>query len=136
MNLQNLTVFQFATRKLDWLGQRQAVLAQNIANADTPSYQARDLEKLTFKETVKRLAPVPQAQTHSGHLVGTRVPPSWRIEKEDERKLYEVAPDGNGVVLEEQLIRVADTQLQHQAATNLMRKQLSFLQMAARHTAE
>ena len=48
MNLGNLNVFSAATVKMGWLNQRQTVLAQNIANADTPNYRAKDLKAPTF----------------------------------------------------------------------------------------
>src|SRR5690606_18697091 len=39
MDLSGMTLFDMARQKMSWLGQRQAVLAQNIANSDTPGYR-------------------------------------------------------------------------------------------------
>ena len=39
----NLTVFQTAHAMSVHAGARQALIAQNVANADTPGYRARDL---------------------------------------------------------------------------------------------
>ena len=62
-------------RRLDWLGQRQQVLAGNIANADTPGYLPRDLRPLMFRDLVKREALVRLAATDSRHLARLRAPP-------------------------------------------------------------
>ena len=50
MNLSTLNVFRVATMKMGWLSERQGVLAQNIANADTPDYRAKDLKSPSFSK--------------------------------------------------------------------------------------
>ena len=35
--------------RMSWLNARQDVLSQNVANADTPGYTARDLKPLDFE---------------------------------------------------------------------------------------
>ena len=52
--LGNLGLFQVVKKRLNWLGQRQEVLAQNIANADTPNYRSSDLKPYNFKELLRR----------------------------------------------------------------------------------
>ena len=54
MNLGTLPVFKMMTTKMDWLAQRQRVLAQNIANADTPGYVPKDLKKIDYKQQFRR----------------------------------------------------------------------------------
>ena len=48
MDLQNLTLFQMSEEKMRWLAQRQSVLSENIANANTPDYMPSDLKPLKF----------------------------------------------------------------------------------------
>src|SRR5262249_59309213 len=48
MDISGLGLFRMITQQLHWLGQRQDVLSQNVANADTPGYQARDLKPLSL----------------------------------------------------------------------------------------
>ena len=48
MNLHNLDVFRISSQKMGWLSERQTVLAQNIANSDTPGYKAKDLRLPDF----------------------------------------------------------------------------------------
>src|SRR3546814_20875096 len=63
MDLSGMTLFDMARRKMSWLGQRQAVLAQNIANSDPPGYRTKELAALDFRPDLSPLAPVPRAGT-------------------------------------------------------------------------
>ena len=53
MDLKKLTLFRMMSDRMDWLTQRQQVLSQNVANADTPQYGARDLKPIDFKGSVR-----------------------------------------------------------------------------------
>lgn len=125
-----MTLFRMARQKMSWLGQRQAVLAQNIANANTPGYRSKELETLDFGSELKRLAPVKMAATAGTHLNGTAAPPDHRVEKVRLRDVYEVNPDGNSVVMEEQLMKLSDNQMQYQLATNVYQKHISMFRLA------
>lgn len=48
MSIQNVPLFKAIGAKMQYLDKRQAVLSQNIANADTPNYQPKDLTKVDF----------------------------------------------------------------------------------------
>jgi flagellar basal-body rod protein FlgB len=130
MDMSNLSLFRMARQKMGWSGQRQVVLSQNIANGNTPNYRARDLEALDFNARVKSASQVNMAKTAGSHLQGTSVKPTYRIEDESRRDLYEINPDGNQVVLEEQMMKVADNQAQFQLASNIYRKNLQMFRMA------
>ncbi|WP_240932662.1 flagellar basal body rod protein FlgB [Pelagibius litoralis] len=116
--------------RMDWLGQRQKVLAQNIANADTPDFVPRDLKPQQFRRMVERSAmplATPEA-TQAGHIQTSSLRVDNRSVEQKER--YETAPSGNAVVVEEQLIKVAQTQNDYNAITNLYRKQVAMMKMA------
>lgn len=130
MELSQMTLFRMAREKMSWLGQRQAVLAQNIANANTPSYRSKELEPIDFERELRSIQPVRMAATSGSHLDGTVVPPEHKVLRERLRDVYEVNPDGNSVVMEEQLMKVSDTQVQYQLATNLYHKNMKMLRMA------
>ena len=53
---QNLDVFRTAMAMARHAGQAQALSAQNIANADTPGYRARDLPD--FQQTLRSASAV------------------------------------------------------------------------------
>jgi flagellar basal-body rod protein FlgB len=92
--------FALAERRLDYIDQRQRVLAQNIANADTPDYRARDLSPF---EKLLHAAPVTPALTNTLHLSGTVSTAAFVTQIAPER-----SADGNAVNVEDQLTKVAD----------------------------
>jgi len=127
MNLPGIGLFRMISQQLHWLGQRQEVLSQNVANADTPGYQARDLQPLAFGDALQQAALRP-AVTHAGHLLGKSADPA--AAKVKTITPWEVSPDGNGVVLEQQMTQLAETQADYQMATELYRKQIGMLKTA------
>ena len=125
-----LSIFEVIARRMDWLGQRQNVLAQNIANSDTPGYEPQDMKDGPFGRLLARkLAPVAPASTRPSHLEGQTAVPR-PVGSEDQGERFETAPSGNAVVLEEQLVRVAETQMDYQTMTNLYRKHLGMIRTA------
>lgn len=125
-------LFNLLGQRMEWLGQRQKVLAQNIANADTPDYVPHDLKPQEFRRMVERnaggmLKPV---ATQAGHIQTSSLKADTRGVEQKER--YETAPSGNAVVVEEQLIKVAQTQSDYSAITNLYKKQVAMVKMALR----
>ncbi len=126
-------LFDAIARRMAWLGRRQDVLARNIANADTPGFVAKDLEEAPFgRMLARRLRPastVRLAATHSAHLGGDRRagkgPEPRVVEAPDER-----TPSGNAVALEEQLVKVARTQMDYRLMSNLYRKHLALFRAA------
>lgn len=125
-------IFNLLGKRMDWLGQRQKVLAQNIANADTPEYVPHDLKSQDFRRLVERnyLPSLKPDATQAGHIQTSSLKADGRSEEQKQR--YETAPSGNAVVLEEQLIKVAQTQADYNAITNLYKKQVSMLKLALR----
>ena len=125
-----LNIFEAIGRKMSWLGQRQSVLAENIANADTPDYTPQDMKSGPFARMLARsVKPVTTASTHPAHITGT--PNNDRpAESDEQRRRYETAPSGNSVILEEQLVKVAETQMDYQLMSNLYRKHLGMIRTA------
>ncbi|BAI71844.1 flagellar basal-body rod protein [Azospirillum sp. B510] len=131
MDLGNLGIFKLMSRKMDWLTQRQEVLSQNIANADTPEYKGRDLKPFSFRDALsdnRRLTPV---ATSAGHLAGTRGA-GGMAQEQKVRDPYETAPDGNNVVLEDQMMRMSQSSMDYQTITNLYKKQVAMIKSAIR----
>ncbi len=117
-----------AEQRLAWLDSRQRVLSQNIANADTPSYRPRDLR--SFDQVVKEagFGEGPRLwRTDARHLVpvagdGPRGRP--------DRRLIERTASGNAVVLDEQALKVAETDSAHALAIGLHRRYLTMFRTA------
>ncbi|MEE9318348.1 MAG: flagellar basal body rod protein FlgB, partial [Rhodospirillales bacterium] len=106
MELEKMTLFAVVKKRLAWLSQRQEVIAQNIANADTPNYKSRDLKPFQFKELLRRESSgLNMSATQASHLRGVRTAVrSFQVK--DDRKPYETNPTGNSVVLEEQMAKM------------------------------
>lgn len=129
MDITKMPLFKMMGRRMDWLMQREAVLAQNVANADSPKFRPRDLVQQSFRQLVDGSQPqVKLASTSAGHLAPARTVRPFRDEKS--REVYETALDGNAVNLEEQLMKVSETQGAHRLATNLFQKHVSMLKAA------
>ena len=133
MELDKLTLFSAVKGRLKWLTQRQEVLAQNVANADTPKYKASDLKAFEFRDVLRREnnSQVHMSVTDASHQPGARRRIRDFAEKVD-RQPFETSPNGNSVVLEEQLAKVNETYTKHQLVTQLYKKHLSMLTMAVR----
>ena len=130
MELDKLSLFSVVKKRLAWLGHRQEVLAQNIANSDTPRYQARDLKAFKFKDLVRNQGPnIRMAVTEGSHLTGS---PKRVVDfkVETERLPMETSPNGNSVVLEEQMAKISETGISYRLTTELYKKHLNILRMA------
>ncbi len=131
MTIQNIPLFQVMGAKMAYLDRRQGVIAQNIANADTPNYRAKDLTKVDFGSVLRDVSTagkVHVARTDSKHIAPNGVP---ETPQETKRKItYEVAPAGNTVIIEEQMIKATETSMDYSLLTNLMRKNLGLIRVA------
>jgi flagellar basal-body rod protein FlgB len=126
---ENLTVLGMARKAMDWVAQRQEVLSENIANSDTPGYIPSDLKDLDFKNvlhTVNQPSVLP-TQTDSRHIVPKLQDPNV---VQTVKKDYESSPDGNAVVLEEQMDKVGSSKAMYEQVTALFQKNVSLLRMA------
>lgn len=122
----DLTVLAMARKRMDWLAQRQQVLAQNVANADTPNYQPRDLKPLDFKQALAQTRSV--TLTHPQHVAPVAAQTEASAQKV--KKPYETAPDGNAVVLEEQMHKIGEARGAYDLAANLISKQFKMFRIA------
>lgn len=128
MDMSKLAVFRMTTGKMSWLAERQRVLSQNVANSDTPQYKPRDLKPVDFRKLVERNSIVDLSRTHRSHFaVGAE---SQKFQVEKSKDPYETSPDGNAVVLEEQLIKAAKTTADYELMTSLYRKHAGMLKIA------
>ena len=131
MNLSTLNVFRVATVKMGWLSERQGVLAQNIANADTPDYRAKDLKAPSFSKTMSNdNHNVKMVQTAKGHMFGLKNTMTSRLIKERDKDVYEVSPNDNAVIMEEQLIKISESSMNFKLASSIYSKNLSMFKMA------
>lgn len=110
-NLQNLV-----SAMASHAAQRHAVVAENIANADTPGYKAKDLQ--------------PFSEVFHESQMGTKPIDSTNFSINETSASDSFSPNGNSVSLEEQMMKSAETQNDHALALMLYRKSLSMMKMA------
>lgn len=106
--------------KLRYNSQRVPVLAQNVANADTYGFKAKDVQAPDFKKMVEENQRLPMARTNASHLVTTTnlTAASYYsvIARQDS---YETKPNGNNVTLEQEMQHLSTTSFDHQFALNM-----------------
>ena len=126
---EDLTLIGMARKAMDWVAQRQEVLSENIANADTPHYLPSDLKELNFDSVLKKVGQptITPVTTDPHHIVPKLVDPNVVVV---ERKAYESSPDGNAVVLEEQMSKIGDSKGMYDQVTALFQKNVSLLRTA------
>ncbi len=132
MDLPDVPLFAMLRQRMSWLHQRQDLLSQNVANADTPGYVARDLKVLNFDDAMK-------SATSGGTMMTTNarhiaMSPSTATSFDNQAAPdVEASPNGNSVSLEMEMIKVSDTQAQFQAAANIYSKAMTLMKTAIGH---
>ncbi len=120
---EKLQIFQVSQAMAVHAGTRQAVLAQNIANADTPGYQARDIAP--FSTLVGTSSGDFQLRSsRSAHLHGQASAASLEVH---ESRGSSTSPNGNAVSLEEEMMKAVDTKRQHDRALAIYKSSLTVL---------
>lgn len=128
--LEDLTLFSMAQRSMDWLAKRQSVLASNVANANTPGYHAKDLKPLDFKTAMADAgAPLETVTTNPMHVSASIAQPV-RSDVVTDRHPEESKPDGNSVLIEDQMEKIGDVKGRYELAANLFQKNLNLIKLA------
>jgi flagellar basal-body rod protein FlgB len=127
------TIFSAIQMRMQNLSQRQQVIAQNLANSETPGYKSRDVSEPNFGDLLQGAGGISIAKPRV-ELTGTMknlgaVQPmgSGLVFDKD---VTETKPDGNNVTLEDQLLKMGKVQADFSAMTNIYRKQMVLLKTA------
>ena len=127
MQIGGLSLFQALTDKMRWHQARQGVLAENIANADTPNYVQRDLATFSFGDALTSSATLTASTTSPMHI---SVSSGGAGSYGDESSPFEITPSGNGVTLEDEMMKVSGNDMDYQAVTALYSRSLRLLKTA------
>ena len=127
MSLSDSGILRLMSEKMSYLGQKQTVLAQNVANANTPNYKAREIEGFTFASALKE-AGGGMKVTSTQHIV----PASMAGANAGTQKMrsFETVPSGNSVDMEQQMMEVSKTAVDYQASASIYQKFMSLLRLA------
>lgn len=135
-----MSVFSLMKARMQMLGERQKVIAQNVANVSTPGYVPSDVNQDGFAATLQRmaghgggtgLARTAMTATQAGHMGPAHAPtaPGITTVKSPDS---ETTLDGNAVVVEEQMMKIAETRMDFETMVGLYQKSLGLLRLASR----
>lgn len=134
MTMEGIGLFAGIKAKLDYTNKSQALVSQNIANADTPHYQPQKLKDVDFGRVLKASMDETRSKnlypdvTKAGHLTGFGKIDDPR--SGDQRITYEIAPAGNAVVLEEQMIMANENMMDSSLMNRVLLKNVSMIKKA------
>ena len=130
MGLMNMPVFTALTDKMRWHQTRQGLLAENVANAETPGYRGRDLAQYDYADRTAGFssATVTTSATQPTHFsVSSGEGSAFGAQR---MANFEITPEGNGVTLEDEMMKVTTNLMDYQAATSLYQKSIKILRTA------
>ena len=126
MAISNLSILSMLRTRMHWHQERQRLLSENVANADTPNFRPRDLTPPRFDRPAP--SPVALTRTSDAHLSARGSgDPRFNTERQGG---YETRPTGNAVSLEDEMLKVASNQMDYQAASTLYAKSLGLVKTA------
>ena len=120
MGLDDIPLFSMLKGKLGYVNQRQRLLAENVANADTPGYAPRDLKPFSFEAMLRPRIGLLSTSGASGAFKTEAAPDS------------ETRLDGNQVVLEEQMSKMTEARIDYESALDFYQQSLNLITTAAR----
>jgi flagellar basal-body rod protein FlgB len=130
MPISDIPIFSALRTKMQWHQERQRVLSENVANADTPNFKPRDLVEPKFDPKGQVRGPAGTlglARTSAAHIA-----PSGGGDSFDQNKRagFQTRPAGNAVNLEDEMLKVSANQMDYAAVTSLYSKSLHLLKTA------
>ena len=116
---------------MSWLGSRQKLVAENVANASTPGFKPKDLSPQDFASLMAGDSPqgsLGLTLTNSMHIAPSNMPVAGAQEITSPDS--ETTMDGNSVVLEEEMLKMSESRMQYEAAVGFYEKAQAMMRMA------
>lgn len=137
MNLADIPLFNMLKGRLGYLAERERLVAQNVANSDTPGFRSSDLKPFAFHVQAQAGAPAApssatQAVTQARHMQLPKKEGGDGQYKTTKTQSSETTLDGNSVVLEEEMLKMSDARMNYDAAIGFYQKSMGLLRLAAR----
>jgi flagellar basal-body rod protein FlgB len=136
MDLEGIPLFSMLKSRLGYLSARQQLIAQNVANADTPGFAPKDLKPFTLPASLgghaSGLAPIMPTMTNALDLAAPGSSSSAQGWKAITSPDSDATLDGNQVVLEDEMAKMTSSRLDYQAAVGFYQKALSMITLAAK----
>jgi flagellar basal-body rod protein FlgB len=127
MPITDIPILSMLRTRMEWHQERQRVLAENVANADTPNYRPRDLAPPNFEAALASPGMLTLTRTDPDHIGGDGGGSRFAA---DRTLKYEVRPGGNAVNHEDEMMRVASNQMDFDAVADLYTRSLALIKTA------
>lgn len=127
MPISNIPIFSMLRTRMQWHQERQRLLAENVANADTPKFKPRDLAPPKLDPSRSTAGSLQLVRTSPAHLTSSAVGGPFQLDRKGD---FETRPAGNAVSLEDEMMKVASNQMDYQAATALYTRGLGLIKTA------
>ncbi|MFQ1700435.1 FlgB family protein [Loktanella agnita] len=119
---QSLDLFQTANAMARHAGARQAVVARNIANADTPGYQAQQIS--AFQDVYSEAGTGALRASRPGHIANLA---GGAVAARTTAAAAEPSPNGNSVSIEDQMLSSVSITREHNRALAIYRHTMTVL---------
>ena len=128
MSATGLPLIEMLKTRMHFHQARQKVLAENVANADTPGFKPQEVREPSFDPRGRAVGgSLGVARTNAAHLsLGAGRP---GIDEKNATR-FETRPSGNSVNLEDEMLKVAQNQSDYQLAASLYQKSMQMLKTA------
>jgi len=125
-------LFDLLTQKMSYLNQKQGVLAENVANADTPGYKQLELKPFSFSDAMK-MAETGMKVTDPHHIVPASM--SGMNASTFASKDVEVQLNGNSVDIESQMAEESKTLVHYETMAAVYHKMVGLVKIAIKGSA-
>ena len=116
--MEPIFLLDLASRKSAWLAARQATLAGNIANVNTPGYRTKEIA--SFSDVIDRTK-LDLASTNVGHIALAGASEASARPKTGEDAGFEVTESGNSVGLEQEMLKAGEVNRDYAMTTNIVK---------------
>jgi flagellar basal-body rod protein FlgB len=132
MSIGDLSMLSALRTRMQWHQERQRVLAENVANSDTPNFKPRDLVEPKFDPSGASapggaMGSLPMLRTSTSHISASGAPETF---DQNRKTGFETRPAGNAVNLEDEMLKVSSNQMDYAAVTSLYTRSLHLLKTA------
>jgi len=128
VSVAGLPLIEKLKTRMHWHQARQKLIAENVANADTPGFKPRDVAEPRLDARGRPVnGGIQVARTTPGHLALDQSRPGMN---ERNAARFEVRPSGNAVNLEDEMLKSTQNQSDYQLAASLYEKSLAMLRIA------
>lgn len=114
--MDSVYLFNLTSQRNQWLSVRQTTIAGNIANANTPGFEALDVAPF---ESVLDRTQLKLATTAPGHLAAS--PAAAVLGENQKEQPWEVLHSGNTVSLEQEMLKAGDVNRDFSLNTSIIK---------------